>query len=96
MLHFAPEPFFGEIFSNKFGKYETADLKMKGVDHNVDLQNFPFDDAIYDFVFAFHVLEHIPDDKKAIEEIHRVLKPNGIAISRRVSFTPCYAREKVH
>lgn len=80
MLHFAPEAFFRPIFSKQFGEYETADLINKGVDHNVDLQNLPFDNASYDFVFASHVLEHIPDDNKAIEEIRRILKPNGIAI----------------
>jgi ubiquinone/menaquinone biosynthesis C-methylase UbiE len=80
MLHFAPEPFFRHLFSLRFGRYETADFAMKGVDHTVDLRQLPFADATYDFVFASHVLEHIPDDDKAISEIRRVLKPNGIAI----------------
>jgi len=80
MLHFAPEPFFREYFSKQFGQYESADLSRKGVDHNVDLQQLPFDNGSYDFIFASHVLEHIPDDEKAISEIRRVLKPNGIAI----------------
>lgn len=80
ILHFAPEPFFREYFSKQFGQYESADSNMKGVDHNIDLQQLPFDDESYDFVFASHVLEHIPDDEKAISEIRRILKPNGIAI----------------
>jgi hypothetical protein len=80
MLHVAPEAFFREFFSQRFGKYETADLKMKGADHIVDLQCLPFGDCTYDFVFASHVLEHIPDDHKAISEIRRILKPNGMAI----------------
>jgi SAM-dependent methyltransferase len=80
MLHIAPEPFFQEMFSRRFGEYETADLLMKGVDHHVDLQNLPFEDETYDFVFASHVLEHVTDDKRAIREIRRVMKPNGVAI----------------
>lgn len=80
MLHVAPEPFFRDFFARQFGGYETADLKMKGVNHNVDLRQLPFADASYDFVFASHVLEHIPDDDKAISEIRRILKPGGIAI----------------
>jgi len=80
MLHFAPEPFFRKFFSSRFGHYETADLCMKGVDHHVDLQQLPFPDATYDFIFASHVLEHVPDDRKAIREIRRVLKTGGIAI----------------
>ena len=80
MLHVAPETFFQEFFSQRFGQYETADLKMKSADHIVDLQSLPFNDHTYDFVFASHVLEHVPDDKKAISEIRRILKPNGMAI----------------
>jgi SAM-dependent methyltransferase len=80
MLHFAPESFFRNFFSKCFSQYETADLNMHGVDHNVDLQELPFEDETYNFVFASHVLEHIPDDEKAISEIRRILKPNGIAI----------------
>jgi SAM-dependent methyltransferase len=80
MLHFAPEAFFSHFFAERFGQYHTADLDMEDVDFNVDLQELPFEDAVYDFVFASHVLEHIPNDKKAISEIRRILKPNGIAI----------------
>jgi len=80
ILHFAPEPFFREFFSKRFGQYECADLDMEGVNHNVDIQQLPFSDESYDFVFASHVLEHIPNDEKAISEIHRILRPNGIAI----------------
>lgn len=55
---------------------------MKGVDHTIDLQRLPFGAHTYDFVFAshVHVLEHVPDDYKAISEIGRILKPNGMAI----------------
>jgi SAM-dependent methyltransferase len=80
MLHFAPEAFFRDFFAQRFGKYETADLDMPDVTHNVDLCALPFADSSYDFVFASHVLEHIPDDKKAIREIRRILRPSGIAI----------------
>jgi SAM-dependent methyltransferase len=80
MLHIAPEPFFKQMFRQQFTKYETADLFMEGVDHRVDICNMPFEDAAYDFVFASHVLEHVQDDRRAIKEIRRVLRPNGIAI----------------
>ena len=80
MLHFAPEAFFRSFFSKRIGKYETADLDREDVDHKVDIQNLPFADSSYDFVFASHVLEHVPDDLKAIKEIRRILKNNGVAI----------------
>jgi SAM-dependent methyltransferase len=80
MLHFAPEEFFRGMFSQRFAKYETADLFLEGVDHKVDIRNLPFEDGAYDFVFASHVLEHIREDGQAIKEVRRVLRPNGIAI----------------
>jgi SAM-dependent methyltransferase len=80
MIHFAPEPFFRPFFSRSFGRYETADLDRPGVDHHVDLQNLPFGDGSYDFVFASHVLEHVPDDRRALREIRRILKPAGVAV----------------
>jgi SAM-dependent methyltransferase len=80
LLHFAPEPFFRGFFRDRFGTYETADLFNTEVDHTVDIQALPFEDARYDIVFASHVLEHVPDDHQAIAEIRRILKPGGIAL----------------
>ena len=80
LLHFAPEAFFRSIFREWFGSYVTADLLQPGVDHNVDLTNLPFSSEAYDCVFASHVLEHIKDDRKALSEISRILKPGGFAI----------------
>jgi SAM-dependent methyltransferase len=77
MLHFAPGAFFEKIFARRFSRYETADLDMERVDHRVDLQALPFGDGSYDFIFASHVLEHVPDDTKALKEIRRVLRPGG-------------------
>ena len=80
MLHFAPEKFLRSLLRERFGKYETADPVMGGVDHCVDLQHVPFADAIYDFVLASNVFDYIPDDKKAMEEVRRILRPGGVAI----------------
>jgi len=80
MLHFAPEPCFRDYFKKRVERYVTADLKMEGVDCNVDIQDLPFSNGSHDFVYASHVLEHVPDDRKALREIRRVLKPGGIAI----------------
>jgi len=47
---------------------------------NLDLTNIPFIDNSFDSIICNHVLEHIQDDKIAIKELFRVLKPNGWAI----------------
>lgn len=80
MMHFAPEDFFRDQFRSQFGNYETADLFMEGVDHKVDICDLPFKDESHDLVCASHVLEHIGDDRKAISEVWRILKPGGIAL----------------
>jgi SAM-dependent methyltransferase len=80
MLHVAPETCLRTLFSEHFGRYETAGLQRPGVDHDVDLENLPFEDRAYDFLFASHVLEHVRDDERALAEIRRVLRPGGIAV----------------
>jgi SAM-dependent methyltransferase len=80
MLHVAPESFTRDFFGRQFGKYVTADLFRDDVDLRVDLTALPFSDASYDCVFASHVLEHIKDDMRALQEISRVLKPGGLAV----------------
>lgn len=40
----------------------------------------PFNDKSFDRIICSELLEHIKDDRKAIAEIHRVLKPDGIAL----------------
>ena len=45
-----------------------------------DICNLPFSDNEFDIILCNHVLEHIPDDTKAIQELYRVLKPNGFGV----------------
>jgi ubiquinone/menaquinone biosynthesis C-methylase UbiE len=63
-----------------FGTYITSDLSAPNVDVAADLRHMPLRDASMDFVFASHVLDFIWDGRAAIAEIHRILKPNGIAL----------------
>jgi ubiquinone/menaquinone biosynthesis C-methylase UbiE len=45
-----------------------------------DICDLPIKDNTYDFILCNHVLEHILDDNKAISELHRVLKKDGVGI----------------
>ena len=80
ILHFAPESFLKRWFRERTTSYETADLVRASVDHKVDMTRLPFEDASFDVVFASHVMEHIRDDDRAISEVHRILRPHGLAI----------------
>jgi SAM-dependent methyltransferase len=78
--HFSPERGLDEHFRSVFKLYLSAGLGNVPVDCPVDLTELPFEDGSCDFIFASHVLEHIEDDRRAIEEIRRVLRPGGMAV----------------
>ncbi len=81
VLHFAPEQAFYKRFKKlKHIDYTTTDLHSPLADVKADICNLPFADNTYDFIFCNHVLEHIPDDTKAMQELYRVLKTGGIGI----------------
>jgi SAM-dependent methyltransferase len=81
VLHFAPE----QAFYKRFRKlrnldYTTTDLNSPLADVKADICDLPFEDNRYDIILCNHVLEHIPDDIKAMQELYRVLKPGGWGI----------------
>ena len=81
VLHFAPEQAFYKRFKKfKNLDYTTTDLNSPLADIKADICNLPFDDNSYDVIFCNHVLEHIPDDTKAMQELYRIMKPNGWGI----------------
>jgi SAM-dependent methyltransferase len=79
ILHFAPEKALRRALRNNPG-YETADLRQAEVTHQVDITRLPLPEAGYDVVIANHVLEHIDDDRQAMRELFRVLRPGGTAL----------------
>jgi len=81
MLHFAPEPLFSSRLS-RLGDldYTTADLYNSAAMVKADITALQFSDETFDVIYCSHVLEHIPDDRKAMRECRRVLKKNGYAI----------------
>lgn len=81
VLHFAPE----QAFYKRFRKlenldYTTTDLNSPLADVKADICDLPFEDNSFDFILCNHVLEHIPDDEKAMQELFRILKPGGTSI----------------
>ena len=81
VLHFAPEQAFYKRFRNMSNlNYTTTDLNSPLADVKADICDLPFQDNTYDFILCNHVLEHIPNDTKAMQELYRILKPGGTAI----------------
>jgi SAM-dependent methyltransferase len=80
VLHFAPEEVFERALrASPNLDYITADLNGTAM-VRVDITAIPFEDNTFDVILCSHVLEHIPDDHKAMSELYRVLKPGGGAI----------------
>jgi SAM-dependent methyltransferase len=60
--------------------YQDLDLSRGYADRREDLTALPDPSESFDVIICFHVLEHIPDDRQAMREMARVLKPDGRAL----------------
>ncbi len=81
VLHIAPEQCFFKRFKKQENlSYLTCDLHSPLADIKADICNLPLESNAFDVVFCNHVLEHVNDDKKAMQELFRVLKPGGFGI----------------
>jgi SAM-dependent methyltransferase len=89
MLHIAPESATGpRIAALPNVEYLSADLDSDRAMVNFDLTDIPYPDGSFDAIFASHVLEHIPDDRRAMSEMCRVLAPGGWAVLLVPMFGP--------
>ncbi len=81
VLHIAPEYCFLKRFK-KMGNlsYTTADLISPWAEVKMDVQDMPFEENRFDVIFCNHVLEHVDNDRKAMQELFRVMKPGGFGI----------------
>lgn len=88
LLHVAPEVIFYNKFNAnpnldyvpcaKFGEGFTDTYPANTI--NVDITNIDFENNSFDVIYCSHVLEHVPDDIKAMREFYRILKPGGWAM----------------
>lgn len=80
-LHIAPEVcimrHLRPHFSAHAGQYLTADLESPLADLHFDVQHIPLADRSIDVVLCNHLLEHVADDRRALRELHRILRPGG-------------------
>lgn len=81
LLHVAPEREFACRFeASPWIDYCSADLKDRRAMVCLDITAMPFGEGCFDVIYCSHVLEHVPDDAKAISESYRVLAPGGWSI----------------
>ncbi|HPD45953.1 MAG TPA: methyltransferase domain-containing protein [Anaerohalosphaeraceae bacterium] len=81
ILHIAPEDTLAARFRRIPGvEYVSADLDAARAMVRMDVQQIQYPDNTFSFIYCSHVLEHVPDDRQAMREFHRVLKPGGTAL----------------
>ncbi len=81
MLHVAPELCFEPRLRKLLGDgYLTADLVDPLAMVQMDITSIGYPDRSFDVIYCSHVLEHVPDDRKAMREFRRVLADHGWAI----------------
>ena len=72
------------------GNYKTIGsigmdkIKLEGVDvvHDITKIPYPFKDSEFDEIHCYHIIEHIADVIKFMEELYRIIKPEGVLYIR--------------
>ena len=81
VLHMAPEQCFHKRFQQQENlDYLTADIVSPIADMHFDLHDIPLEDNRFDVIFCNHVMEHVNDHLRCMQELFRVMKPGGWAI----------------
>ncbi len=81
ILHFAPERQLRDRICAMAGRYTTADYERGDCDLRLDMSAMSsVTDKSHDIVIACDVLEHVPDDRAALRELRRILRPGGVAV----------------
>jgi len=79
VLDFSPARDIYRLMRKQKGiNYFSTDLSGEFIaDYNYDITNIDAVDNKFDLIICYHILEHIIDDIKAMQELYRVLKPKG-------------------
>ncbi|WNH13018.1 class I SAM-dependent methyltransferase [Thalassobellus suaedae] len=79
ILHFSPSrSLYRTLKKEKSITYYSTDFEDEFLaDYKFDITNVEQENDKFDTIICYHILEHIIEDRKAMSELHRVLKPNG-------------------
>jgi SAM-dependent methyltransferase len=81
VLHVAPEPALQQWFMSLDAiQYTSMDLDSPLAEVQADITALPFSEETFDLMLCSHVLEHVPDDRAAMRELRRVVRPGGRVI----------------
>lgn len=81
LLHIAPEVCLQRHIVRRYAaspeRYVTADLESPLAELHFDVQAIPLADNSFDALICNHLLEHVADDRLALREFYRILRPGG-------------------
>lgn len=82
ILHFSPSYSLGKkLYETYMDSYVSTDYSGEfEADKKYDITNLQIKKNSFDIIICMHILEHINDDKLAMAELYRVLKPGGYCI----------------
>lgn len=81
LLHFAPEKYLTNFFKKYPNiQYLSVDINARRAMRQEDITHISFPENSFDFILCSHVLEHVPEDHKGMQELYRVLSPGWKAI----------------
>lgn len=82
VLHFSPEKgLSAALRAQKNLTYATSWYEPdRAADFHLDLTDLALPDESWDVIIAYHILEHITEDRKGMREMYRVMKPGGWAV----------------
>ncbi len=82
ILHFSPSRgLYKELKKNTDIEYFSTDFENEFIaEYRFDITQIDCEDNAFDLIICYHILEHILEDQKAMQELHRVLKPNGVCL----------------
>jgi SAM-dependent methyltransferase len=82
LMHFAPEPCLADTLESLCDRYETSAYgETTSADYRLDLTRIALPDSTLDAVVLNHVLDCMPDDRTAVGEIFRVVRPGGVVLA---------------
>lgn len=80
ILHFSPpRSVYRQLKKKQAINYYSTDFTDAFLaDYKFDITDINQSNEKFDLIICYHILEHILEDKKAMTELYRVLKPNGV------------------
>jgi SAM-dependent methyltransferase len=88
-VHVAPEPELGRQLRRRAEAagmtYRSGNISASG-DQYMDILDLPMEDQSVDLFYCCHVLNSMNEDRQAMREVHRVLRPTGTAVLQVPAF----------